>query len=188
VFDDLFETLASFNLNKSLRLAVCYNSLSVVKYFVEKCGINVNVRDENNMHLLTLASRLGHLEVVKHLVRTGKCNANLQGRTLCDAAGHGDLEMVRYFVQVGKANANAEAFVERALTNARQQGHDQIVAYLLKQQNVTNCCICLDEMNEEIQLWVCPCCAHSMHYKCMENWILEWRNHSCPMCRGQVTL
>ena len=83
-----------------------------------------------------LASREGHLDVVKSLRETGSAPVDLQdkekrGRTpLYYAAENGQSQVVRYLVDSG-ANVNGVAGYGLPLHNAARHNHDQVISILL---------------------------------------------------------
>ena len=43
--------------------------------------------------------------------------------------------------------------------------------------NITTCCICLDNIDKSIKPYQCE---HNIHYKCFKQW-----NNECPLCKSK---
>lgn len=78
---------------------------------------------------LRIASRSGHLEIVKIMVENGADVETYDNYCLKYACGGGFLDVVEYLISKG---GNISAENDEALIFACQEGHDHIVQYLLK--------------------------------------------------------
>ena len=47
-----------------------------------------------------------------------------------------------------------------------------------------NCCICLEEVNEETSKTYTKCCGNQFHYECLHKWNLK--DNSCPLCKEKL--
>jgi len=60
--------------------------------------------------------------------------------------------------------------------------------YKKKKARLTNssCPICLDNFEKQTKIKILPC-EHGFHSNCIEPWIADHHNDSCPICRQTVT-
>lgn len=52
-----------------------------------------------------------------------------------------------------------------------------------KSKHNNKCIICLDENNKKI---VTLECNHDYHEECVQNWINNYNNSTCPICRKEI--
>lgn len=79
-----------------------------------------------NNHTIELASKNGHLEVVKYLTSIGVDVTNVNNQSLQCACRNGHLEIAKYLVSVGATDTFGQA-----LQVASQNGHLEVVKYLV---------------------------------------------------------
>ena len=46
------------------------------------------------------------------------------------------------------------------------------------------CCVCLNLMDKDQDLFKCSCCKHTTHRECLE----KWGKSKCPLCRHEFEL
>ncbi len=90
----------------------------------------ISLNKEANIHIddVRLASKNGHLEVVKYLVSLGANIRSENDFALKYASRNGHLEVVKYLVSLG---ANIHADYDYAVKYASQNGHLDVVKYLV---------------------------------------------------------
>ena len=156
---DIFDVCKNGNIKKILSLIdrgcdgrvvlreVCwFGNIEVVKYLVEKCGVNLRCADDLAVHI---ASMSGHLEVVKYLVE--KCGANVRGDnsgyTIQRACEFGHIEVVQYLVK--KCGADARTGNDWPVRLACEAGHFEVVKYLIEK-----CRAVLPEVNPKYERYL----------------------------------
>jgi hypothetical protein len=81
--------------------------------------------------VLRIASRYGHLEMVKYLISEGaNVNDNINHTPILGAAQHGHLEIVKYLISKGSKFDFVDFFGCSPLSWAAWKGHVDIVKYL----------------------------------------------------------
>ena len=118
-----------YNKNNILLQVCSYGHIQVVKYLVEKCGVNVRV---DNDWAVRHACANGHVEVVKYLVE--KCKANVRANidyAVRWACGAGHLQVIKYLIETHGVNARANS--DFAVRWACGAGHLNIVKYLVEE-------------------------------------------------------
>ena len=48
------------------------------------------------------------------------------------------------------------------------------------------CCICYIEYNKDDDIRRLLICDHTYHMKCINTWITEYDNLTCPLCRSNI--
>ncbi|XP_022884551.1 E3 ubiquitin-protein ligase RING1-like [Olea europaea var. sylvestris] len=48
----------------------------------------------------------------------------------------------------------------------------------------TDCSVCLNEFQEDENLWLLPKCSHAFHVPCIDTWLRSHQN--CPVCRAPI--
>ena len=110
----------------------CTTGILVLAKIAISRGANIN-----NLYIInyihysspcTIASRYGHLDILKYLVEVGANIHIKDDYALRKASRYGHLEVVKYLVSLG---ANIHAQNEGALAQASEKGHLEIVKYLV---------------------------------------------------------
>ena len=93
-----------------------------------------NIKDNYGETPLYVASRNGHLDIVKCLVVECKADPNIKdnyGETpLYVASEKGYLKIVKYLVEECKADPNFAADIPRCLEIAKLKGNDELIKIL----------------------------------------------------------
>ncbi|XP_028395310.1 uncharacterized protein LOC114519384 [Dendronephthya gigantea] len=120
----------------ALKSAIQSRSLEIVKYFVEDCGADINIKDESGKTALHHAVDDGVTDIVRYLVE--KCGADVNGKdtggwtVLHAAISKGTLGIAEYLVEKG-ADINATNDSGwTALHSAVTKGTLEIVKYLVE--------------------------------------------------------
>ena len=48
------------------------------------------------------------------------------------------------------------------------------------------CSICYIEYNKDDNIRKLLVCDHKYHMECINKWITEYNNHTCPLCRSNI--
>ena len=99
--------------------------LSIVRFFIEEMEA-----DATYGKMLTLATRGGHLDVVRYLCARGADVRMVDFEAVTEAAAGGHLEMIQYLVEHDVCMSKPRA--PDALRSAARHGHIDIVVYLLE--------------------------------------------------------
>lgn len=128
-----------------LRKAVSENDLPLLNDLINE-GANVNTNNSQEFAPLLIATNKNHVEVVKRLIEAGAdLDADTAGVTaLIMASGNGNLEIVKLLVEAGSDvnirshigdipgdNEKIQIYIS-ALSEAKREGHDDIVDFLIK--------------------------------------------------------
>ncbi|WP_174515771.1 ankyrin repeat domain-containing protein [Wolbachia endosymbiont of Cardiocondyla obscurior] len=93
-----------------IHTAASHGDLEIVRFFIEKAGYDINLRDEDGCTLLFYAAVGGCLEVVRYLIKKGadiNATAKTGATALHIAARVGHLEVIKCLVEEGGADKNA---------------------------------------------------------------------------------
>lgn len=132
-----------------------YGRLNDVKYFIEKCNVDVHADSD---YAVRMAAKYGHLDVVKYLVE--KCNADvhtINEYAACKAVENCHFDIVNYFIEecdtdvhtnddyifqqasinrclddVGKYKVDVHVDSDFAIRWAASEGHLNVVKYLVE--------------------------------------------------------
>ena len=88
---------------RPLHMAARYGSMDATKFLIEEIGSAIDVRDSDGYTPLLLATALGQITMVKHLVDAGSAisiSTNVGETVLHLAAGAGSMELLRYVLQL----------------------------------------------------------------------------------------
>ena len=120
------------NKNKILYETCIFGHIQVLKYLVEKCG--VDVKGEYN-YAIRNASSKGHIEIVKYLIEKCGVDARVINNSAVRGASRGGyLEIVKYLVE--ECGANARVINDCAVRGACENGHVEVVKYLVEKCGV----------------------------------------------------
>ena len=125
-------SLCTWNL---LHLSSINGKLDIVRFCVEKKGLDVNSRDlDHGYTALHLAAGMGHLQVVQCLVSSG-ADVNMKNKygytALHEAAREGHLQVIQHLLSSGADVNMKNRRGETALHRAANRGHLQVVIYLV---------------------------------------------------------
>ena len=121
------------NSNTLVHIAAEFGQLKVVKYFLQTCKYDPNVRETNGVVPLHLAAYGGHFSIVKFLIEEIKCDKQFRdtfsNTPLHYAAASGHLKLVKYLYK--KLDYNFEPWMSTELEDSKIQKHCSIGTYSL---------------------------------------------------------
>ena len=123
--------LVPIDINSLITTAASLAQLKILMYLVSHASITINL---NNA--LRMASKNGHLPIIKYLVSLGaSVDASVNGNdSVVWASMNGHLDVVKYFMQFG---ASVTYMDNHAIRNASEYGHLELVKYLVSVGAVT---------------------------------------------------
>jgi ankyrin repeat protein len=140
-YPSFFFTMINENsFNIALSIASGKNDISLVKYLIEQCHVDVEAKDIIGWTSLHYASRYGRIEVVKYLIE--QCDANVEVRDnngstpLHYSSRNGKIEVVKYLIN--HCHANVEARDNNGNTPlhiASENGKIEVIKYLIERSH-----------------------------------------------------
>lgn len=140
LYNKRYNNTGKWNLEDLLILAVYNNRLDIVKYFVEVCNFDVNVRGSVRNSQITFfrvppincAAIAGHFEILKYLVKSGaNVNSIFLGRSpLLDASEKGYFEIVKHLIEYGADIELYDLSKRTSFWLACRNNHKKIIRYL----------------------------------------------------------
>ncbi len=117
--------------------AIQTDHLNVVKYLIEKQGLDVNIKNHLGQAPLHVAAANGRLSIVQYLLSQGahlNTTDNTGNLPLDKAIQTGRLNVVKYFIDEQDLNVNGENYLgQTPLHVAAAHGRLNIIQYLLSQ-------------------------------------------------------
>ena len=123
------------------------DNLAMVKYLVEKKGVNMNVKDEQENTPLNVAAFSGNLAILKYLIDEQNCSSICLGylsRTLLHNAceRNDNIAMVKYLVEGQGVDLNMKDKQGNSPLNvAAFSGSLVILKYLINEQRCSSMCL-----------------------------------------------
>jgi len=132
--------------SSSLLIAVYYNHLPAVQYFIEhhSDAFNINEKKKNGNNLLIFAALNGNLEMTKYLI-SHNAHSNTasfkKSNALIQASYLGHLDIIKFLIEEGIDPCQKDRRGMSALHYSSRNGYQFIVQYLIEHQvniNETN--------------------------------------------------
>lgn len=79
-----------------------------------------------------------------------------------------------------KVKKNRETVTTNKITN-------KITIKIIYNKDLDICTICFDDYNQSSDIRKIINCNHIYHYNCLNEWIVNYNNKTCPICRLDLT-
>lgn len=117
-----------------LRTAAIHGWVHAIKYLLSTSSVDPNARPRAGLSALSNATRYGHIEVIRLLLKDRRTNVHLDDEdALCEAAKRGHLDIVKLLLKCGANPGLIHSFPFRV---ACANGHIEVARLLAKDSRI----------------------------------------------------